>query len=129
MRYTPTLDISLGLRDGDSGLDFSGHDGEGFLDILAVLGRGFQESHIIVLREVLALVGGDLSRVLHVRLVADEDSGDVVRGVLLDLAHPVVNRAEALSVGDVVGHDDAMRSLVVAARDGLESLLAGGVPL
>ena len=81
-----------------------------------------------MLCEFLALVGGDLAGVGHIALVANEDARDVVRGVLLDLAHPVLDGAEALSVGDVVGHDDAVSALVVAAGDGLEAFLASGVP-
>ena len=81
-----------------------------------------------MLSEFLALVGGDLAGVGHIALVANEDARDVVRGVLLNLAHPVLDGAEALSVGDVVSHDDAVSALVVAARDGLKALLAGSVP-
>ena len=81
-----------------------------------------------MLSEFFALIRGDLSRVLHVALVADEDAGDVVGGVFLDLVHPVFDGAEALAVGDVVGDDDAVGALVVAARDGFEALLASRVP-
>ena len=81
-----------------------------------------------MLSEFLALVGGDLAGVGHIALVANEDARDIVRGVLLNLAHPVLDGAEALSVGDVVSHDDAVSALVVAARDGLKALLAGSVP-
>jgi len=69
-----------------------------------------------------------LAGVGHVALVADEDAGDVVGGVFLDLVHPVLDGAEALAVSDVVGHDDTVRALVVAARYRLEALLTGGVP-
>ena len=82
-----------------------------------------------MLGQLPSLVGGDLSGVLHVGLVAHENSRDVVRGVLLDLVHPVLDGGEALTVGDVVGHDNTVGALVVAASDGLEPLLAGGVPL
>jgi len=81
-----------------------------------------------VLGEFLALIGGDLARLSHIALVADEDAGDVVGGVFLDLVHPVLDGAEALAVCDVVGDDDAVGALVVAAGDSLEALLAGGVP-
>jgi hypothetical protein len=118
----------LGLGDGHTGLDLTGHHDEGLLDVLAVLGGCLQEAHVVVLGELLALVGGDLAGVGHVALVADEDARDVVGGVLLDLVHPVLNRGEALAVSDVVGHDDAVRPLVVGRRDRLESLLARGVP-
>ena len=64
----------------------------------------------------------------HVALVADQDAGDVVGGVFLDLVHPVLDGAEALTVGDVVGHDDAVGSLVVAGCDSLEAFLSSCVP-
>ena len=48
--------------------------------------------------------------------------------MLLDLVHPVLDGAEALAVGDVVSDNDTVSALVVAASDGLESLLAGSVP-
>ena len=48
--------------------------------------------------------------------------------MFLDLAHPVLDGTETLAVSDVVGHDDTVGALVVAACDGLESLLAGSVP-
>ena len=48
--------------------------------------------------------------------------------MLLDFVHPVLNGAEALAVRDIVGHDDTVRTLVVAAGDRLEALLAGRVP-
>ena len=44
------------------------------------------------------------------------------------LAHPVFDSTETLAVSDVVGNDDAVSALVVATCDGLESLLACGVP-
>lgn len=81
-----------------------------------------------MLSEFLALVSGHLSGVGHITLVADQDAGDVVRSVLFDLVHPVLNRAEALAVGDVVGHDDAVGTLVVAGSDGLEAFLTSSVP-
>ena len=118
----------LGLSDGDSFLDLSRHHDEGLLDVLAILGRSLEEAHVVVLGKLLALIGGDLARVGHVALVAAEDAGDVVGSVLLDLVHPVLNGAEALAVSDVVGHNDTVSALVVAARDRLEALLAGCVP-
>ena len=82
-----------------------------------------------MLGQLLALVGGDLAGVGHIALVADKNAGNVVGGMLLDLVHPVLNSAERLSVSDVIGHDDTVSALVVAAGDGLEALLSGGVPL
>jgi len=81
-----------------------------------------------VFSEFLALIGGDLSGIGHVALVADEDTRNVVRCVLLNFVHPVLNGAEALTIGEIIGHDDAVSALVVAACDGLEALLSSGIP-
>ena len=81
-----------------------------------------------MLSELFAFVCGYLASLSHIALVANEDARDIVGSVFLDLAHPVLDGAEALSVGDVVSDDDAVGTLVVAAGDGLEALLAGGVP-
>ena len=83
---------------------------------------------MVVLSKLLALIGGHLSGVGHIALIADEDAGDVVGGVLLHLVHPVLNGAEALAVGDVVSHDDTVGTLVVAGGNSLETFLACGVP-
>ena len=120
--------FSLRLSNCNTRFDFTGHHDEGFLNIFAVFCRGFKEAYVVMLSELLALVGGDLASVGHIALVANEYARDVVRGVLLDFTHPVLDSAEALSVCDVVGNDDAVCALVVAAGDCLEALLAGGVP-
>ena len=48
--------------------------------------------------------------------------------MLLDLVHPVLNGAKALTIGEIISHDDAVSALVVAARDGLEAFLSSGIP-
>lgn len=48
--------------------------------------------------------------------------------MLLDLVHPVLNGRETLSVSDVIGHNDTVSTLVIAAGDSLEALLACSVP-
>ena len=116
------------MSDSNTGFNFASHHNESLLNILAVFGGSLKEADVVMLSEFLALVGGDLAGVGHIALVSNEDARDVVRGVLLNLAHPVLDGAEALSVGDVVSHDDAVSALVVAARDGLKALLAGSVP-
>lgn len=81
-----------------------------------------------MLGQFLAFFKGDLALVLHIGLVADKDAGDVVRGVLLDLAHPGFDGREGLTVSNIISNDDTVRSLVVRGGDRLESLLASGVP-
>lgn len=121
--------MAFRLVNGHARLDLSGHHDECLLDVLAVLGGGLEESDVVVFGQLFSLVGGHLAGIFHIALVANEDARYIVLGVLLDFAHPGLNVAEGLSVGDVVGDDDAVGALVVAASDGLEPLLAGGVPL
>ena len=78
--------------------------------------------------EFLALLGGDLALAFEIALVADEDAGNVVCSVLLDLSHPVLNSAERLTISDVVGDDDTVGTLVVAGSDSFEALLTCSIP-
>ncbi len=48
--------------------------------------------------------------------------------MLLDLTHPGLHSGEALSVGNVVGHNNTVSSLVVTGSNSLESFLTSGVP-
>ena len=118
----------LGLKRRDIVLDFSRHCREGRLYVLAHLGRGLQEADAVVVGHLEALVKRDDPLVLQVGLVANQDARNVVLRVLFDLAHPSVNCAERVTVGDVVRHDDAVRALVVARGDCLEPLLTCCVP-
>ena len=119
---------ALGLRLSDVVLDFPGHRGEGRLDVLALLGRSLQKAHTIVVSHLKALIERNHALVLKIGLVTDQDAGDVVLSVLLDLTHPGVDGAEGVAVCDVISHNDAVRALVVARRDSLEALLASSIP-
>ena len=66
---------------------------------------------------------------IHVRLVPHQDFNHVLLGVLFDFADPALHALEALLVSHVVDDHDAVRALVVAAGDGFETVLPGGVPL
>lgn len=68
----------LWLRNSDSRLDLSCHHNESLLDVLAVLGGCLQETDVVVLGELLALVSGDLAGISHITLVANENARDVV---------------------------------------------------
>ena len=116
------------MRDSDTGLNFASHHNECLLDVLAVLCGCLKETNVVVLSKFLTLIGGYLSGIGNIALIADEDAGDVVGGVLLDLVHPVLDGAEALAVGDVVSHDDTVCTLIIAGGDGLETFLACSVP-
>ena len=109
-------------------LDFTGHGGEGRLDILALLGRRLKEAHAVVVGHLLALLKRDGTSVLQIGLVSDQDSRDVILSVLFDFGHPGVHSVEGVAVGDVVNDDNAMRAFIIARSDSLESFLAGRVP-
>lgn len=64
--------------------------------------------------EFLTLLSANLALALEIALVADQDAGDIISGVLLYLLHPVLDCAEGLAVCDIVGDDDAMSTFVVA---------------
>ena len=116
------------MRDSNSRLNFASHHDESLLDVLAVFGRGLEESDVVVLSKFLTLIGGYLSGIGHIALIADKNAGDIVRSVFLDLVHPVLDGTEALAVGDVVSHDDTVSTLIIAGSDSLETLLACSVP-
>mmetsp|Transcript_12876 Transcript_12876/g.21781 ORF Transcript_12876/g.21781 Transcript_12876/m.21781 type:complete len:220 (-) Transcript_12876:3-662(-) len=122
------IGASFGLRGRHLALDFSRHDREGVFYVERVLGRGLQEPHVEVVGQLLALGVLHGSLVLQVLLVADEDAGDIFLCVLIDLAHPLGDLGEGVPVRDVIGHNNSVRPLVVAASDGLEPLLPGRVP-
>jgi hypothetical protein len=48
--------------------------------------------------------------------------------MLLDLTHPVMNVLVRLLVSNIVGHDDAVSTLVVRGCDSLEALLSSSIP-
>ena len=116
----------LGLS--DVVFDLASHCLEGSLDIAALLGRGLQEAHAVVVSHLLTLLERHCASVLQISLVTNQDSSDVVLSVLLDLAHPGVHGGERVTVSDVVNHNDAVGALVVARRDGLEALLTSSIP-
>ena len=66
--------------------------------------------------------------VLQVHLVGEDDLGDIGRGLLGDLPHPLVQAFEGGPVINGVGEDDARGSLLVGLGDGPVAFLAGSVP-
>ena len=48
--------------------------------------------------------------------------------MLLDLTHPGLHSGEALSVCNVIGHNNTVSALIVAGSNSLESFLTSSVP-
>ena len=94
-------------------LDFSSHQLEGLVYIFTFFGRGLEESHAVVVCHFLTLLDRDCSLLLHIGLVSNQNSSNIVVGILLDLAHPSMHTVERVSVGDVVDYNDSVGSLIV----------------
>ncbi len=53
--------------------------------------------------------GGDDAVVGQIDFVANKQYLDILRGEILDLIHPLVNRLEARLIGDTVSHNNTVR--------------------
>ena len=120
--------FALVLCNRNSIFDFTSHQGECLFDVLGVLGRSLKEANAVVVCKLLALLSAHDTLALQIALITDEDAGNVVTGVFLDLSHPVLNSAKRVTAGDIVGHNDTVGTLVVAGGDSLEAFLASSVP-
>lgn len=67
--------------------------------------------------------------VRHIALVAYKQLVDTLGGVSVDLLQPLLDVVEAVHVGDIVDHTDAVSTSVVRRSNSSESLLASRVPL
>merc|ERR1719499_770825 len=108
--------------------DLAGHLLEGLLDIVRVLGAGLQVLDLERVRQLLRLVEGHDPLGGQVALVPDEQLVHVIRGVLIDLLHPVLDVVEGLLVRHIIHNNDAVETREEAARDRAEPLLARPVP-
>ena len=78
--------------------------------------------------QLLAFLSGDGTLSLKITLIAYKDARNVVTCVLFDFRHPVLDCREGFSIGNVICHNYAVCSLVVARGDCLKAFLAGCVP-
>ena len=49
-------------------------------------------------------------------------------GVLVYFTHPLRDLGEGIAIGDIIGDDDTMSTLIITTSDGLEPLLACSIP-
>ena len=113
---------------GNIRFNFACHELEGLVYILAFFGGGLEESDAVVVGHLLPFFERHSSLGLKISLVSDQNARDIVLGVLLNFAHPGVHSVEGVSVGDVVSHDDSVRSLVIGRGNCLKAFLASGIP-
>lgn len=126
VRRRRTLAWALGRR--DSLLDSPRHSDKSFLHIIRIFRRSFNVGDFHAIGKLLGNSGVDDTLVEKVGLVADEELVDVLAGVAVDLAQPLLDVVEGLHVGAVKHKDDTLGAAVVAASDGAETLLAGRIP-
>ena len=81
-----------------------------------------------MVRQVLGLVIWHLPLFFQIFLVADQDSRDIFLSMFVDLTHPLADLGKRISVSDIIGDDNTVRTLVVGRSDSLKSLLSGRVP-
>ena len=81
-----------------------------------------------MISQLFGLLVRDLSLILQILLVANQNPRNVFLRMLIYLAHPLWHLGERLSVGDIVSNNNAVGALVITAGDGLESLLSSGIP-
>ncbi len=105
------------------------HEGFGHFCGVVHEGRGFHEEEVVPLGEVASFVRLDLSEFVEVGFVSDEHDDCVVQTeVVFEFLDPVLDVVKRFSVGDVVGDDRSVRSVVVGRREGFISLLSSRVP-
>ena len=81
-----------------------------------------------MISQILGLVIGNLHLIFEIFLVADEDLGNVLIRVLVDLLHPLTDLGERVPIGQVIGDNDTVRTSIIARRDSLETILTSGIP-
>ena len=81
-----------------------------------------------MLGQLLAFLSGDSTLSLEIAFVSYKDSRNVVTRVLLNFRHPVLNSGERFSISNVIGHNYAVCSFVVAGGNSLEAFLASCIP-
>jgi hypothetical protein len=80
--------------------------------------RKKKTKHTVFLCEAAGLQERDLTLVLEILLVANEEDDDVGAGELARVRQPVGESVEALAAGDVVDEEGACSAAVVAPGDG-----------
>lgn len=82
----------------------------------------------LLLRESLCFSCADLTLVVQVALVSDQNDGDFLVRVVAHLLQPLADRFERDAARDVVDQKHADGLSVVSVRDRSITLLAGRVP-
>ena len=81
-----------------------------------------------MISQILGLVIRHLPLVFQILFVTNEDSRDILLSMLVYFTHPFGHFGKRVPIRDIVGHNDAMGSLIVRRCDSLESLLSCRIP-
>lgn len=65
----------------------------------------------------------------HIGFVTHEELVDALRGVAVNLLHPLLHIGKTVSVCNVVDDNDSMGASIVTAGDGSETFLSRSIPL
>ena len=116
------------LRSSNFALNLSGHQSERFFYIDGLFGWSLKEPDIKMVGKFFSLLIWNLSLILQILFVSNENSRNVFLSMLINFAHPLWNFRERLSVRDIIGDNNAVSTFVITTGDGLESLLTSGIP-
>lgn len=116
------------LRCSNFAFNLSGHQSERFFYVYGLLGWSLKESDIKMISKFFGLLIRNLSLILQILLVSNENSWNVFLSMLINFAHPLWHFRERFSVRDIIGDNNTVGTLVITTGDGLESLLSSGIP-
>lgn len=115
-----------------NGLRFCENRGHAFVERLRdVFSRGrrsFEEDEAVLGCEFLSFFSWDCPLGCKVELVTEEDENTLWRREVSDVADPVFDLLEGITVGYVINDDRARGISVVTAGDRAEDFLASGIP-
>mmetsp|Transcript_25114 Transcript_25114/g.51071 ORF Transcript_25114/g.51071 Transcript_25114/m.51071 type:complete len:209 (+) Transcript_25114:97-723(+) len=106
-----------------------GDGAEGIIHVSVHFRRCLKELDAVFSSQGLALLVGNFSLgSINVAFVANKDTSDVLRSVLVNLPHPIANVCETLLISNVVHKKNAHGPAIICGCDCSETLLASSVP-
>jgi hypothetical protein len=99
-----------------------------FCNVGACFRTDFNVLQPVLLSKSDCFLCGDLSLFFQIVFGAHDDLADILRGIVLDLAHPAFYAVQRIFVGNCEGEYDSCCSFVVCLRDIFKPLLTGCIP-
>ena len=98
------------------------------LNINILFGTGFVVLHVVLTGHLTCVMLANLSVLLAIDLISDEDLCYVLVRMLVYALQPHLYIFERICIGQIKAENDALRLLVKAEREGAETFLTGRVP-